>query len=46
MCLKAVYIATVYTRIGLIGIVFIIIMNKRKEKAGVFTLQVSISKSN
>jgi len=46
MCLKAAYIAIVYTRIGLIGIVFIIITDKRKEKTRVFTLQVSISKSN
>jgi len=46
MCLKAVYINTAYTRIGLIGIVFIIITDKRREKAGAFTLQVSISKFN
>ena len=46
MYLKAVYIATVYTRIGLTGIVFAIITNKRRENAGAFTLQVSTDKSN
>jgi len=44
--LKVVYIATAYTGIGLIGIIFIIIIDKRREKAGAFILQVSISKSN
>jgi len=38
MCLKAAYIATVYTGIGLTGIVFAIITDKRREKAGAFTL--------
>ena len=46
MCLKAVYIATACAGIVLTGIVFAIITDKRKEKAGAFTLQVSISKSN
>ena len=40
------YITTAYARIELIGIVFVIITDKRREKAGAFTLQVSISKSN
>ena len=38
ICLKAAYIATVYARIGLIGIIFAIIIDKRREKAGAFTL--------
>jgi len=38
MYLKVVYITTAYTRIGLVGIVFVIITDKRKEKAGAFTL--------
>jgi len=38
MYLKVAYIITVYTRIGLIGIIFAIITDKRKEKAGAFTL--------
>jgi len=46
MCLKVVYITIAYTRIGLIEIIFVIIIDKRREKARAFTLQVSISKSN
>jgi len=46
MCLKAVYIIIAYARIGLVGIVFAIITDKRKKKARVFTLQVSTNKSN
>ena len=46
MCLKAAYITIVCARIELIGIIFVIIIDKRKEKAGAFTLQVSINKSN
>ena len=46
MCLKAAYITIAYTRIGLTGIVLAIITDKRREKAGAFTLQVSINKSN
>jgi len=38
MCLKVVYIAIACARIGLAGIVFVIIMDKRKEKARAFTL--------
>ena len=38
MCLKAAYITIAYARIELIGIIFAIIINKRKEKAGAFTL--------
>jgi len=38
MCLKAVYITIVYARIGLVGIVFVIITDKRREKAKAFTL--------
>ena len=44
--LKAVYIAIVCAGIGLIGIAFTIITDKRREKARAFTLQVSINKSN
>jgi len=46
MCLKAVYITIVCARIGLVGIVFIIITDKKREKTGAFTLQVSTDKSN
>ena len=46
MCLKVAHIATAYARIGLTGIVFTIITNKRRENAGAFTLQVSTDKSN
>jgi len=46
MCLKVVYIATVYAGIGLVGIVFVIITDKKREKAGAFTLQVSTDKFN
>ena len=38
MCLKVAYIAIAYAGIGLIGIVFTIITNKRRENAGAFTL--------
>jgi len=38
MCLKVVYIAIAYAGIRLVGIVFVIIMDKRREKAGAFTL--------
>jgi len=38
MCLKAAYIATVCARIGLIGIVLAIVTDKKREKAGAFTL--------
>jgi len=38
MYLKTVYIAIVYTGIELAGIVFIIITDKKREKARVFTL--------
>ena len=46
MCLKAAYITTAYAGIELTGIIFAIITDKRREKAGAFTLQVSINKSN
>ena len=38
MCLKAAYIAIACAKIGLIEIIFAIITDKRKEKAGAFTL--------
>jgi hypothetical protein len=38
ICLKAAYITIACARIGLIGIVFIIITNKKRENAGAFTL--------
>jgi len=38
MCLKEAYIAIVYARIGLIGIVLAIVTDKRREKVGAFTL--------
>jgi len=46
MYLKAVYITTACARIGLVGIIFVIITDKKREKAGAFTLQVSTDKSN
>ena len=36
--LKVAYIAIVYAGIGLIGIIFVIIINKRRENARAFTL--------
>jgi len=33
-----VYIAIACAKIGLVGIVFVIITDKRREKAGAFTL--------
>jgi len=38
MCLKVAHIAIVYAGIGLTGIIFAIITDKRREKAGAFTL--------
>jgi len=38
MCLKAAYIAIVCAGIGLTGIVLAIVTDKRREKAGAFTL--------
>jgi len=38
MCLKAAYITIACARIELTGIVLAIVIDKRREKAGAFTL--------